>query len=193
MNQQDRQTLRQIRHQREGIKNDLMSIEVLSTQKTNLLLEVDGLSLREQELEKKLGVRRQKSVNMEKKIRFLKEQMFNLMSIDSFETNDIGYLLTELMDLSKELLEILKVATHTDQICVQIALEQECGFVEQAKALLVLRRELEKERNGLRNEVDVHETREEVMKRNKEEMIQLDRQIWKTCQDREQLDNVYDY
>uniref|UniRef100_A0A0K0F9H6 Flagellar FliJ protein n=1 Tax=Strongyloides venezuelensis TaxID=75913 RepID=A0A0K0F9H6_STRVS len=187
MNYSDKKLVGKIRYYREEIKNQLIEIEKYKNDLEELNETLEQIKNRNIRLEHRLTVVTKKSINMDKKIRFFKKQIFNLMSIDVMSTKDTGYLLHELIDLSKELLEILKVATHTDQISVQIAADEEKKYEKEIKQLLDKRKEYEKELKILKDEMNTKIIKEEILKYNRDEMIQLDMQIWKVCDEKENL------
>ncbi|CEF67298.2 Hypothetical protein SRAE_2000196200 [Strongyloides ratti] len=187
LNYDDKKTVGKIRYYREEIKNQLIEIEKYKNELEELKETLEQIKYREKRLDHQLEVVTKKSINMDKKIRFFKKQIFNLMSINIMSTKDTGYLLHELIDLSKELLEILKVTIHTDQVCVQIAVDEKKEYEKELKQLLNKRREYQKELKELKNEINTKITREEVLMYNKEEMIQLDMEIWKVCDERDNL------
>lgn len=187
MNYNDKKTVGKIRYYREEIKNQLIQIEKCKNELEELKETFEQIKYKEKRLDHRLEVVTKKSINMDKKIRFFKKQIFNLMSINIMSTKDTGYLLHELIDLSKELLEILKVTIHTDQVCVQIAVDEKKDYEKELKQLLNKRKEYEKEFKMLKNEINTKITKEEVLIHNREEMIQLDMHIWKVCDERESL------
>uniref|UniRef100_A0A0N4ZFA7 Uncharacterized protein n=1 Tax=Parastrongyloides trichosuri TaxID=131310 RepID=A0A0N4ZFA7_PARTI len=187
MNYEDRKIVGKIRFYRKEIKRKLIEIDECKEKLEDLKETLEQLKCKDKRCDQKLSVVTHKSINMDKKIRFFKKQIFNLMSVDVISGKDVGYLLHELIDLSNELLDILKVATHTDQVSVQIACDEEEFFEKEMKKFLEIRRRYQKEYNELRNHVDAKITRENAKIDNQEEMLHLDMQIWKACVEREDL------